>query len=361
MFVYVGGYTTPDSAGQPRGDGILVFELASPAGKLRHIATVTGIENPSFLAFGPGERTLYAVRETSKELHGLPGAIFAFTRDASTGRLSPLNEQPSYGADPCHIGVDPAGRFLLLANYSSGSVAAIPLGPNGELGNAGQVLQHEGTGSPHPRQQGPHAHATVLDPTRRFALAVDLGLDRVFVYRIEDSTGMLRAHDPPYTVVAAEAGPRHLAFAPDGESAYLVNELDSTLSACTWDSNAGALRVVQTVSTLPDGFHGVNFAAAVRVEPSGRFVYVSNRGHDSIALFEREAGAITVTPRGHTSCGGRTPRDFAIVTGGELLLVANQESHSVAAFTIDRQSGALSPTGVVTPTPTPTCIVVSTA
>lgn len=359
MFVYVGGYTTRGATGQPRGDGVRVFELASPVGEMRHIATVTGIENPSFLAFGPEERTLYAVRETSEELHGLPGAIFAFARDASTGRLSPLNDQPSYGADPCHIGVDPAGRFLLLANYSSGSVAAIPLGPNGELGAAGQVLQHEGAGRPNPRQQGPHAHATVLDPTGRFALAVDLGLDRVFIYRLDERSGMLRPHVPPYTMVAGEAGPRHLAFAPDGASAYLVNELDSTISACAWDGDAGVLRIVQTISTLPAGYHGVNLAAAVRVAPSGRFVYASNRGHDSIALFERDATTGTLTPQGHTSCGGRTPRDFAIVPGGELLLAANQESGSIAAFAIERHTGALTPTGAVTPTPTPTCILIS--
>lgn len=359
MFVYVGGYTTPDSTGQPRGGGVRVFELASPAGKLRHIASLTDVENPSYLAFGPGEHTLYAVRETSEELHGLPGAIFAFARDARTGRLSPLNHQPSFGADPCHIGVDPAGRFLLLANYSRGSVAAFPLGPSGELRAASQVLQHEGTGTSSPRQQGPHAHAIVLDPTRRFALAVDLGLDRVFVYRVDDATGVLRPHDPPYTMLAPGAGPRHLAFGPDGASAYIVNELDSTLATCTWDGDAGVLRVVRTQSTLPAGYRGVSLAAAVRAETSGRFVYVSNRGHDSIALFERDASTGALTARGHTACGGRTPRDFAIVPGGELLLVANQESGSIAAFKIDARTGALSPTGAITPAPAPTSIVVS--
>lgn len=361
MFVYVGGYTTPDSAGQPRGDGIRVFELASPAGELRYVATVGGVENPSFLAFGPDERTLYAVRETSEKVHGQPGAIFAFARDATTGALRPLNHQSSHGADPCYISVDPAGRFLFLANYSSGSVASFPLRPDGQLGAASQVLQHKGKGSPNPRQQGPHAHAIVLDATKRFALAVDLGLDRVFIYRLDGPSGALRPHDPPYMVAASEAGPRHLAFGPDGASAYVVNELNSTLSACAWDGDAGVLRIVQTVSTLPAGYRGVNLAAAVRVAPSGRFVYVSNRGHDSVALFERDANTGAVTARGHTSCGGRTPRDLAIVTGGELLLVANQESSSIVAFAIDAQTGALSPTRVVTPTPTPTSILVATA
>lgn len=357
MFVYVGGYTTPDASGRPRGEGIGVFRLADATGALSPVQTVRDIVNPSYLVLGAGGRNVYAVREVSDTAGGKHGAIEAFARDQVTGRLTLLNQQPSHGADPCHLSVDGSGRFLFAANYTSGSIACFPLGPRGELRPASQVHQHHGIGLNPGRQAGPHAHAILPDPTNHYVLAVDLGLDRVLVYQFDSETGALQPHDPPAALVNGGSGPRHLAFAPNTATAYLVHELDSTLSASAWNAEAGTLHTVGTWSTLPEGYVGISWAAAVRVAPSGRYVYASNRGHDSIAIFQVDDDTGGLTPRGHVSSGGRTPRDFALSPDGALLLAANQASGTLVAFNVDRDSGALSATGAVTPFPTPTCVL----
>ncbi len=346
MFVYVGTYTTPPMG---RAEGLYVYRLDPASGALAPVQTVPGVVNPSFLALDPQERFLFAVNEVEQ------GTVSAFARDPAAGELTPLNEQPTHGAAPCHLSVDPTGRFVLVANYGSGEVAVFPVGPDGRLGAATDVVRHEGK-SVHPqRQTGPHAHMIVPDPEGRHVLAADLGLDQVVVYRLDDTAGRLVPHGRFHATPGA--GPRQLAFAGGGRFVYVVNELDSTLTACAYDPAAGTLRAIETVSTLPDGFAGENTCARVEVHPSGRFVYASNRGHHSIAIFAIEEATGRLTAVGHEPTGGRTPRHFALDPTGAWLLAANQGSDSIVTFRVDPATGRLAAAGPVAEAPTPVCLV----
>lgn len=361
--VYVGTYTEPAQRG--KAEGIYVYAMDPVTGALTHVRSVTGLANPSFLAFDPQQRYLFAVNET-EEYKGKPGgAVSAFTLDAATGDLTFLNAQPTFGAAPCHLCVDPTGRYVLSANYVSGNFAVHPIGPDGRLGAATDVVQHAGSG-PTPRQQGPHAHMILFDLAEHYVLAVDLGIDAILVYHLDTATGKLVPHDITTTTGAmvqsagpthSGAGPRHLAFHPNGRYAYVVNELDGTMTVFTYYADAGMLQPVQTVSTLPDGSDGRRSCAEIAVHPSGRFVYGSNRGHDSIAIFAIDEATGHVTPRGQTPTGGKEPRSFAIDPTGTFLLAANQHSDTVVTFRIDPSTGALIPTEHVAQVPTPVCLL----
>jgi 6-phosphogluconolactonase len=357
-FVYVGTYTSIDPEPRGRGEGIYVFRLDSTNGALEPVSMTAGVPNPSFLALHPDGRTLYAANETTT-LDGQPGgAVSAFAVDRGSGELTFLNRQPSHGTDPCHVSIDASGGNVFVANYTSGSVAVLPVEAHGRLAPASDVHQHRGSGQDSQRQEGPHAHFITLDPTNRYVLASDLGLDQVFVYRLDPERGTLTAHEPPAVSLTPGSGPRHLAFHPSRPVVYVINELASTISTCAWDEVAGALRVLGTSSTLPDGFDGRNSCAEVRVTPSGRFVYGSNRGHDSIAIFAVDPADGTLTTAGHVSTGGANPRNFTIDPSGTLLLAANQDSDTIVAFRMDPDTGALHPTGQVTSLPSPVCVLV---
>jgi 6-phosphogluconolactonase len=354
--MYVGTYTKVGQPGRGRAEGIYVYELDPASGELTLRHTVPNVPNPSFLAVHPNGRHLYAVNE-GLETDGHPGgAVSAFARDPASGNLTFLNREASRGSDPCYLTVDGDGRCVLVANYTSGSVAVLPIGADGRVGPATFVDQHSGLSvNPH-RQEGPHAHAIPLDPSGSFALCPDLGMDQLFVYRLDAAAGTLQPNDPPGVRLTPGSGPRHLDFHPSKPWVYVINELGSTVTTFAWDGERGALRELQTVSTLPEGFTGDTTCADIHVAPSGRFVYGSNRGHDSIAAFAIDEASGTLTPIGHTPTGGRTPRNFAIDPSGTFLFAANQDTDTIVTFRLDAATGQLTPTGQVTNIPSPVCL-----
>jgi 6-phosphogluconolactonase len=343
--LFVGTYTGRGSV------GVYAYHFDPDTAALTLGAVAEGIENPSFLAVDSARGRLFAVEETGPE-----GAVSAYSYNPESGALTFVNRRPSQGAHPCHLCVDRSGRWVLAANYSSGTACVLPVDQTGRLLDASAVVRHTGSG-PHPdRQEGPHAHSITLDPTERFALVADLGLDRVMVYRFDAGAGTLTPAEPPWAQLHPAAGPRHLAFHPTGPFVYVINELDSTLTACAWEAGEGALRPVQTVPTLPPDFAGISHCADVHVSPSGRFVYGSNRGHDSLVIYAVDASTGLLGYVGHEPTQGRNPRNFALDPSGRFLLAANQDTDAIVAFRLDHDTGRLSPTGQVTHTPTPVCL-----
>jgi 6-phosphogluconolactonase len=304
----------------------------------------------------PNGRFLYAVSEMDNTGGKPGGAVAAFTVDAKTGKLTPLNQQSSGGGGPCHLAVDKTGKCLLVANYGTGSIAALPIGNDGSLGERATTIQHEGSSVDKGRQEGPHAHYITTDPANRLALVCDLGLDKVLVYKLSPDTAKLVANEPAFASVAPGAGPRHLVFHPDGRAVYVINEMALTMTALSYDSR-GNMKELQTISTLPADFNGKGSCAEVEVHPSGKFLYGSNRGHDSIAVFAIDANTHKLTLVEHQPTRGKTPRHFAIDPTGKWLLAENQNSDSVVVFKIDSATGRLSPTGQTVEVGAPVCIV----
>ena len=351
-FAYVGAYTGPGKA-----EGIAVFHFNARTGELAPAHVVRGIENPSFLTFSADQRFLFAVSEVSTFEGQRSGAVVAYTVDHASGQLTRLNHQPAGGTVTCHVSVSASGRYVLVASYGSGQVATFPLAGDGRLLAASAVVQHEGRG-PHPRrQEGPHAHFITPDPAGRFILSCDLGIDKILVYRLDEASGALLPNEVPYGQVASGEGPRHLAFHPSARWVYVLNEIGSSLSGFAYDPQRGTLTHLQTVSTLPVGFHGRNSCAQVVVHPTGHWVFASNRGHDSLATFAIDPASGRVTAMGHTPSGGQTPRNFALDPSGTWLLAANQDSGSIHTFRVEATSGQLAPTGHLALTPAPVCIV----
>jgi 6-phosphogluconolactonase len=351
--VYIGTYTRSEPHVQGQAQGIYVYELDLATGALRHLSTAPGVVNPSFVTLDSQRRFLYAVQEVDAHAGQPGGAASAFAIDPHTGALSPINHQHTHGRHPCYVNIDPSGRWLLVANYGGGSVSVLPIGADGALGPAAAVVQHEGASTHH---DGPHPHAIVPDRAGECVLVPDCGLDRIMLYRLDAQQGALTPNDPPWGTLRAGSGPRHLAFSQDGSRLYCINERGSSVTAFDYEPAQGALREIQTVSTLPDGFAGKNSCADIHLHPSGRFLYGSNRGHNSIASFAVHATSGELQPTGHTPTGGRTPRNFAIDPSGTLLLAANQDSGTIVIFRIDQSTGALSPTGQVVQVPTPVCV-----
>lgn len=349
MRIYLGTYTGPKSK------GIYQMRLDMAAGTLSTPELAGEATNPSFLAIHPNNKFLYAVSEVWGP-QGKAGGVSAFAIDADSGRLTLLNKQPTGGMGPCYVAVDRTGRCVLAANYGSGSVCVLAIGDDGRLTEPATIIQHSGSGPNPKRQQGPHAHSINVDPTGRFALAADLGLDKVLVYRFDAAKALLEPHDPPSASVAPGAGPRHLAFHPNGRLSYVINEMACTVTVFAWDGQRGTLKEVQTVPTLPADWRGESTCAEVQVHPSGRFVYGSNRGHDSIAIFAANAETGRLNPVGHQPTQGKTPRNFSIDPTGTYLVAANQGSDTVVVFRIDGQTGALRPTGAVADVPSPVCV-----
>ncbi|MGQ9575358.1 MAG: lactonase family protein [Thermoguttaceae bacterium] len=348
--VYIGTYTRKQSR------GIYLCQLDLATGKIGSAGLAAEVANPSFLAIHPTRRFLYAVGELERFGGRNQGAVSAFSIDAATGKLTLLNQQSSRGAGPCHLTVDRTGRWVLVANYGGGSVACLPIREDGRLGEATAFVQHQGSSVNPKRQQGPHAHCVNLDPANRFALVADLGLDKVLIYRFDASKGQLTPHDPAFASVRAGAGPRHFAFHPSGQYAYVINELQSTVTAFAYDAQRGSLQQLQSVSTLPPQFQGANTTAELQVHPSGRFLYGSNRGHDSIAAFAIEPATGILRFVAWEPTQGKTPRNFGIDPTGTYLLAANQDTDSIVVFRIDPESGKLRPAGHSAKVPTPVCV-----
>ncbi len=353
LFLTIGTVTTPESFVEGKGAGIYVYQLDPGTGNLTYVSTTGGLINPTFLAIAPGKNRLYAVNEISSGA-GDSGRVSALAIDPSTHELTHLNSRSSQGFSPCHVSIDPTGRYLLTANYATGNLCVLPIIEDGRLDEASDIVQFDGSG-PHARQGGPHAHMIASDPEGRFTFATDLGSDRIFVYRLDLDKGKLIPANTPWLRLEPGTGPRHLAFHPGGQFAYVIGELNSTVTALRFNGESGLLQPYQTISTLPDDYGGNNLGAEIQVTPSGRFVYASNRGHDSLAIFavDQATGRLSIT--GHQATRGKFPRHFAIDPSGSLLLVANQDSDTVAVFKMDVLSGELQLTGLFD-VPTPVCL-----
>jgi 6-phosphogluconolactonase len=340
MLVYVGTYT----------DSIHIYRLDPDLGTLRAVGVATGARNPSYLTIAAQQGTLYAVNEVE------PGAVTAFAIDRASGELRRLNQQASQGTAPCHVSVAASGRFVLVANYGNGALGVLPITKDGGLGAAVDVIQHRGSGKDPSRQAGPHAHCVVLDRLGRYVFAVDLGIDKVMIYRFDARTGKLSPNSQPAFQTRPGAGPRHFAVHPNGKFAYLINELDSSVTALACDAAAGTLQELQTLSTLPAGFAGTNFPADVHVHPSGKFVYGSNRGHDSIVAFTVEEATGKLSLLAHEPTRGNFPRNFGIDPSGQILIAANQNSNTLSVFRINLETGKLSAVGDTIQVPKPVCV-----
>jgi 6-phosphogluconolactonase len=351
FLVYFGTYTGPKS----KGIYLATFDTAT--GKLTGPELAAETKNPSFLAVHPNRHFLYAVGETDHFEGKRGGVVSAFSIETKTGHLKLLNQQPSGGLGPCHLVLDSTGRCVLTANYGSGSIALLPVHKDGTLGEPVSTIQHSGASVNPQRQAGPHAHFITTDAGSRRALVCDLGLDKVLIYRLEGKGTKLVPNDPPSASVAAGAGPRHLALSPGAKFAYVINEMGSSITTFAYDERHGAMTELQTVSTLPENFAGNNSCAEIAVHPSGKFVFGSNRGHDSIAVFavNDKSGKLTFVERQSTQ--GKTPRHFAIAPTGQWLLAENQDSDSVVVFAVDEKTGRLKPTGQTLEVPAPVCAV----
>ena len=349
-YVYVGTYTHGDS------EGIYVYRLDSETGALEYSSKVIGVENPSFLDIHPSGRYLYSVNEVGEFEGQASGAVTAFYIHQATGEISYLNQRATGGGAPCHVSVDATGKYLLVANYGGGSVAALPIGKDGRLGKASDFVQHSGSSVNPGRQSAPHAHAIMIAPDNRFAFVPDLGLDKVLIYQLDLEAGKLIPNAQPSAQVHPGAGPRHLDFHPSGKYAYVINELDSTFTAFRYDADTGTLTEIQTLSTLPEDFEGTSHCADVHVHPSGKFVYGSNRGHDSIVICAIDADTGTLNYIDCESTQGKTPRNFGLTPAGTFLLAANQQTDTIVTFAVDADTGELTATGDVVEVPTPVCL-----
>ena len=349
--LFVGTYTEPE---QSHSEGIYVYRMDSSTGRLTFESVMGGVVNPSFLEIHPSRNFLYAVNEVQNFADRAGGGVSAFSIDLRSGELNLLNSKSSHGEDPCYISIEQTGRFALAANYSSGRIAMLPIQKNGQLGGTTDVIQHSGA-SIHPkRQTAPYAHCIIPDPTNRFAMVADLGLDNILIYRMDLDKGKLHKHTE--VKVKAGSGPRHLTFHRDLPYAYLINELISTLTAYRYLSDAGTLEELQTVSTLPDDFKGENLAADIHISPTGKYLYASNRGHDSIAHFHIDKNTGHLSYCEHTPTHGHEPRNFAIDPSGTFLLVANQKTNNIVTFKIDPTTGQLSMTGYEEEVSMPVCL-----
>ncbi len=360
-YVYVGTYTDWELFGPPRrnppgerSQGIYVFRFDSASGQLTPLGLAAPADNPTYVTFSPSGRFLYATNEIYR-FHGEPtGTVSAFAIDPANGRLTFLNQVIAHGTGPCHAVVDHTGKNLLVANFGSGSAAVLPLNADGTLRAASAVVQDTGSG-PNPRQAAPHAHSFNVTPDNRLAVAAEFGTDKLSIYRFDPDAGSLRPAEPSAVPLKPGAAPRHFAFHPRGDVAYSLNEIDNTVTVLAYDAVRGAFHELQTVSTLPADFTGANTSAEVVVHPSGKFLYTSNRGHHSLAVFSVDAdGRLRLVA--NVPSGGRTPRGFSVDPSGRWLVAANQDTHNLAVFAIDPVTGIPAPTGQSLAVRTPVCV-----
>lgn len=352
LFAYVGCFTTEERGAI--GEGINVYRVNPDSGNWDHVQLVGDLASPSFLAIDHQSRFLYSV-------HADEPYSSAFAIDPATGRLTFLNRQDNGGVNGVHLAVDPSDRFIVVSNYASGSMAVLPINEDGSLGPRSDLVDLPGAPGPHPTQQtSSHPHHNPFDPQGRFLLVPDKGLDRVFVFGLDTANGTLVSANPPSVVAQPGAGPRHADFHPTLPYAYVLNELDSTLAVYAYDSQSGELTREQLVSTLPDNFTGNNTTAEIAVHRSGRFLYCSNRGHDSIAAYAIDQTNGSLSLLGWTPTGGERPRYFGLDPAGTFLYACNERSHTIVTFRVDSATGALSPTGQVVETGSPVTIVFGT-
>ena len=331
------------------GIGFSIAHFDSDTGALTQPRFLIEAVEPAFFVIHPDGRHLYTCNS------GAPGGVSAYEIDRGTGQLTLLNREPSAGDDASYVCLDQTGRYVFIANYQGGNLAALALKSDGSIGARTAFVQHTGHSIDPKRQTRPYAHSIIIDPTNRFVLVADLGLDRLFVYRFDAKDGSLQPNDPPFAAVAPGSGPRHVKFHPNGRWVYLINEMGCTVTAFTWDSARGALTEFQTIPTLPADFKGTNTCAEVEVHPNGKFLYGSNRGHDSIAVFAIDPATGRLTPVEHVPTQGKWPRNFAFDPTGRWMLVTNHNSDNAVVFRMDDATGHLTRTGEPVSVPFPFC------
>lgn len=351
--VYIGTYTFSNR--EPKSEGVYIYRMDAESGHLTFAGTAKAGENPAFLAIHPNGRYLYAANELMEFQGTEGGGVSALAINPSDGSLSLINQQPSHGGATCHISLDRTGKYALVANYMGGNATMLPILEDGSLAPATSIVQHSGTGPNPQRQEQPHTHSVFIDHENRHALVSDLGIDKVMVYQLDLANGKLQPNQPPFAQVTGGSGPRHLDFHPSGRFVYLINEMGNTITAFRYDGEKGELHEIQTVDTLPSDFSGESTCADIHVDPAGKFVYGSNRGHDSLVIFAIDPSTGKLSYVGHESTRGKTPRNFGIEPNGNFLLAANQDSHTVITYRIDKQSGKLGYLST-TEVPMPVCI-----
>jgi 6-phosphogluconolactonase len=344
---FVGTYTNKTDS-----KGIYAFQFDVDTGKLSEKGVAAQTPDPSWVVIHPNGKFAYAANEAGKQ-----STITAFAIDPQSAKLTPLNQVPAQGEDPCHLSFDKTGKYLFAANYSSGTVAVFPIQADGKLGEHTAAVKNAGEAGPnHERQEGPHAHWAEATPNNKFLLVADLGLDGILIYKFDASKGTLTANDPAAVKLAAGAGPRHAALSPDGKFLYVISELNSTVTTYSFDVNTGASQQIQVLSTLPPDYHGRNDTAEIMAHPAGKWLFASNRGHDSIAVFSIERADGKLHPAGTFPTGGKEPRHFAIDPSGHFLLVENQNTNSITVFRINYTTGALTHVAGVDGIPSPVCM-----
>jgi 6-phosphogluconolactonase len=353
--IYLGTYTKESEPEAARG--IYRLTLDGETGAITPPQLLIESVSPAFLALHPSGDFLYAVHETNKFLGQSGGGVSAYERHPVTGQLTLLNQQSVGAQGPCHLAVDATGRTLIVANYGSGSVSVFPISPTGSLAPRSDYHQHSGTGPQQDRQEGPHAHGITFSLDNRFVYVPDLGIDQVRIYRLDSERAQLIPQSPPFVATAAGAGPRHFSFSPNGRHGYAINELNNTITVFEANPQSGALLSRQVVTTLPVGYTEKSSTAEIAVHPSGAFVYCSNRGHNSIAVFRRDLNTGALTPLGQVPTGGREPRSFALSPDGRWLIAANQFVQTLQVFRVDPVTGILEPQGQPMPALTPVCVL----
>lgn len=350
LLVYVGTYTNKGTS-----EGIYICKLNLATGALTKV-TSTKSQDPAFLAIDRKRRFLYAANEIGEFNGKKSGAVSAFAINQKTGELTFLNQQATNSPGPCSVIVDKTGKCVLTANYSGGSISAFPVKSDGSLGEISDLIQHQGSSVNPNRQKEPHAHTIIIDDSNRFAFCADLGMDKVMIYKLDAKRAKLTPNTQAFASVKPGAGPRHFKIHPNNKFAYVINELDETVTAFAFDKANGSLKEIQTISTLPADFTGTSYCADIHVHPSGKFLYGSNRGHDSIVVFavDQVTGKLTLVQ--HQSTLGKWPRNFALDPTGQFLLVANQNTNNVVVFRLDPQNGQLTPTEHTLELPLPVCL-----
>lgn len=343
MFVYFGAH----SKGPNIGFSLAHFDTAT--GKLTTPVFLQEAVAPAYFIIRPDGKRLYTC-------NSYPGSsVSAYAVDSATAKLTFLNQKPSGGGDPSYVSLDPSGHYLLVANFLGGSVAVFALQPDGSIGDRTAFVQNVGPSLDPSDPKHAHAHSIHFDPSKRFALMADLGLDKLFVYRLDPKTGALHPNDPPSASVAPGSGPRHTTFDPKGRYVYAINQTANSITRFDWDSNRGVLKQFETISTLPGGFKGENTGAEILMHPSGKVLYATNRGHNSVAVFSVQAGTGHLSPIQYVSTQGKTPRNADFDPTGKWLLVSNQDSDNAVVFHIDQKTGRLTQTGPPISVPAPFC------
>ncbi len=343
VYVYFGTHS------RGPGIGFSVAHFDTDTGALTQPRFLTEAVEPAYFVIHPDGRHLYTCNS------GSPGGVSAYEIDRATGQLTLLNKEPSGGGDASYVCLDQTGRFVLVANYEGGNIAVFALQSDGRIGGRTAFAQHTGSSVDPKRQTHAYAHSIIVDPTNRFALVADLGLDRLFIYRFDEKNGSLRPNDPPFATVRPGSGPRHVKFHPNGRWVYLINEMGCTVTAFNWDSDHGALTEFQTISTLPADFKGASTCAEIKVHPNGRFLYGSNRGHDSLAVFAIDSTTGRLAPLEYVSTRGKIPRNFTFDPTGRWILCTNHGSDNAVVFRVDATTGRLTPTGQPVSVPSPFC------